>query len=55
MREQLLLLRSGVPWDVIETLSSRLRQAYVIAFREMSGTEVYDFQNKQWQTVKPTQ
>lgn len=52
MREQMLLLSLGVPWDVIQSKPAIWRQAAVIAGREIREGARYDFESDQWAPVE---
>ncbi len=52
MREQMLLLSLGVPWDVIQAKPAVWRKAAIILGREMREGVRYDFEADQWVPVE---
>lgn len=50
-REVLHLLGKGVPWDVVMSMSTGRRRGFIIASREMTGTERYDWETSNWVNV----
>ncbi|CAH2606519.1 protein of unknown function (plasmid) [Rhodovastum atsumiense] len=49
--EVLYLLGKGVPWDVIMQMSATRRLGFVVAAREMSGKERFDWTAQKWVEV----
>lgn len=47
MRQVLLLVKNGVPWDVAVNLSEIELTAYCIAIGEMDGHE-FDWRRMEW-------